>query len=90
MRKTIYLVSLVASILLSIVGALFKIEHWAGASNLLTLGMAVGIPFIFLGVVDVFQNKKNDFIVKAMYLTGFIFLSIIAGLIYLKTYQERN
>ncbi|MBS1487163.1 MAG: hypothetical protein JST43_06195 [Bacteroidetes bacterium] len=89
-QSTQYTISLIVSFALTVIGAMFKIVHWEGSSSLLSAGLICGLPFIYLGITDVYQNKKQELLVKLMWTVGFIFISSITGLVYLNQYQKHN
>ena len=76
----LYLTGMIAGIL-SIIGALLKIQHLAGAGILLTLGM-VGLAFVFLPIFAVLKmreaRKKNEPLNTGMYISG-----VIAGILFI-------
>ncbi|WHZ08363.1 MAG: hypothetical protein OJF59_002116 [Cytophagales bacterium] len=89
-KSTQYIVSLWVSILFTASGAIFKIMHWPEVNLLFSLGLIFGLPFIYLGIADVYQNRKDTFVVRIMWMIGFIFLSAITGLVYLSQYKKGN
>jgi len=80
MKKFMYILGTIAPSTL-IVGALFKLMHWPGASVLITLGTfllaAVYLPiFAMVNIRD--TRKKGKRVNKALYITG-----VISGFIFL-------
>lgn len=55
----IILVFLVGSAL-AIVGALFKIQHWAGANWLLNISMLLQVVAVVLMIVKLVKNRKTN------------------------------
>ena len=89
-KSLLYSISLIASIILIVIAAISKIQHRDGTSFLYSLGMIIGLPFIYLGIKDSFENKKREPMVKLMWTIGFIFLSVITGLVYHEQFRKRN
>ena len=89
-RVMIYKLSLFISIALIVIGAVFRIQHWPQGSNLIMIGGAASLAFIFLGAKDVLSNQKESAIVKIMWMVGFIFLSWVTGATYLQQFRKRN
>jgi len=86
----LYRISLLICIILTIFGAIFKIQHYPFSQLLIIIGTISSLGFIIPALIDVFNNEKNNFMAKFAWLICFIFLSWIAGLIYFKTYARRN
>jgi hypothetical protein len=84
-----YQFSLNICIVFTILGALFKIQHYPYGQLLLILGTISSLGFIVPGLIDVFKNEKNNIPAKMAWLVCFIFLSWITGLIYSGTYKKR-
>ncbi|MBS1490974.1 MAG: PLDc N-terminal domain-containing protein [Bacteroidetes bacterium] len=89
-KPTQYTISLAGSLLVYIVAALYKVMYWPGANVLFSAGVILGLPFVYLGIIDVYQNTKREPLVKLLWTLGFIFLSVITGIVYQSTYQKRN
>ncbi len=80
MKKFMYILGTIAPSML-IVGAIFKLQHWPGASVLITLGTfllaAVYLPvFAMVSIRD--TRKKGKKVNKALYITG-----VISGFVFL-------
>lgn len=59
--KTKHVVILfVGAFLLSLVGALFKIEHWAGGDALVLTALAMGVAGIVLLAVKLLARPNTD------------------------------
>ncbi|HCW07721.1 MAG TPA: hypothetical protein DGG95_10205 [Cytophagales bacterium] len=89
-KSLVYSTSLFVSLVVTIAAAIFKIQHWAGTDMLFSVALILAIPFIFLGIRDVFQNHRHESVQKLMWLVGFIFLSTITGLIYHSNFKRNN
>ena len=82
MKKFMYILGTIAPSLL-IVGAIFKLQHWPGASILITLGSfllaAIYLPvFAMVGIRD--TREKGKKVNKALYITG-----VITGFVFLRS-----
>ncbi len=74
----LYITGLISGTL-TIIGAMFKIQHWAGASILLTLGMVL-LGFVFMPVlasVKIRKARKDGQPVNKLFLIG----GVIAGIL---------
>lgn len=54
------LVMFLAGSALAIVGALFKIQHWAGGSFMLTLSLILQILSVVLLIIKLITNRKTN------------------------------
>jgi small basic protein len=80
--------SLIITLVLTIIGAMFKITHWANGNNLISAALIASLGYVILGIRDVFSNQKSNLFVKLIWLTGFIFVSWITGLIYYPIFKK--
>jgi len=71
-----------------IIGAMFKITHWANGNNFISAGLIASLGYIILGIRDVFSNQKTNLLTKLMWLIGFIFVPWITGLIYYPVFKK--
>ena len=81
-KNIIIILSFVLSILLGLVGTLFKILHWPNADNLLMFALIATIIYIIFAIVEVVQAKKINHSEKTMWIIAFIFTTWIAGFVY--------
>ncbi len=81
----IYKLSLIISLIITIIGAMFKIMHWPGASVLLTIGLLTSLIYILIALFTIYQTKNKTMIEKLLWLIGFVCFSWIVGLIYYYT-----
>jgi hypothetical protein len=81
-NTTLYLFSLILSVGASILGAFLKVLHLPGASFVLGAGLALSLVYIFIGLHNVFTNRRIVLAEKIMWLVGFLFLNWIAGIVY--------
>jgi hypothetical protein len=78
----IYKTSLIFSLVLTIIGAMFKIMHWPVASLLLSFGLLISLIYIVIGLMGIYKTENKSLIEKILWLIGFIVFSWIIGLIY--------
>jgi hypothetical protein len=57
---------------------------------LLGPGSIFALIILVLGLKDVFSNENIKMNEKMMWLTGFIFILPIAGILYFPTFRQRN
>ena len=77
MTKTIKSIA-VASVLISLIGGLFKLSHWPGADVLLTTGFAAAILFLVLLLVSLRGKGAGGF----EQFTG-MFAAVVVIIVYL-------
>jgi len=78
----LYRTSLMISIAITIIGAMFKIMHWPGASLLLSLGLLLSLIYIVIALIEIYKTESKSLVEKVLWLIGFIVFSWIVGLIY--------
>ncbi len=85
-----YKPSLIISLMITIIGAMFKIMHWPGASTLLIIGLLTSLIYILIALFKIFQIENKSVIEKLLWLIGFICFSWIVGLIYYYSELRQN
>lgn len=78
----LYKTSLMISIAITIIGAMFKIMHWPGASLLLSFGLLISLIYIVIALIEIYKTESKSLVEKILWLIGFIVFSWIVGLIY--------
>lgn len=78
----IYKASLFLNIFFSIIGAMFKIQHWPYGSRLVLFGMVLALPYIIIALKRIFESRDKSIHEKLLWLIGLIILSWITGIIY--------
>ncbi len=76
-------------VFLTTVGALLKIAHWGGGHFILTLGLLSLLVFAVLAIIEITGSKKIEGTEKFMWIIGLLFLSVIAGFVYLVYARKR-
>ena len=74
---------------LTIIGAMFKICHWNGASEIISIGLLASISFVILSVSEVSNSKVISNNEKTMWISGLIMISPIVGFIYIFSGRKR-
>lgn len=74
-------VSLIISVPVTIVGALFKLMHWPGASILLQIGLLCILVYTAIALYLIFRSRK-PIIEKFLWLIGIVCFGLIAGIIF--------
>lgn len=87
-KKTLPII-FILSFAIIIIGALFKLMHWQGSETMLILGLTSQAVLAFGCLYEIFRSKKIELHEKIMWLVGFIFLSVIAGFIYIISARKR-
>jgi len=77
------------SVIITIIGAFFKIQHWPNAQTLLVIGILSTIGYIIRGIYEVQTCAKLPKSEKIMWTVGFIFFGFITGIVYILQGQRR-
>jgi len=81
--------SLFFSIGIAILGTWFKLMHKPGADALIVGSFIAAAIFIITAIKEVSNSEKIDRSEKIMWFFGFIFLTTIAGLVYVLSARKR-
>lgn len=81
--------SLFISIGIAILAAWYKLMHKPGADSLMLVSIIAGVVFMIIGIMEVSRSEKINRSEKIMWVFGFIFLTTIAGLIYVFNARKR-
>ena len=92
MNKTIiYRLSLWIGISASLIGFYLKFTNYFIAGSLiLSVGIICTLIIMAFGLIDMFANKKLKQTEKIMWFVGFIFITLITGIVYFPTFKTRN
>jgi hypothetical protein len=80
--KQLYKTFLILSALITVIGALFKIQHWPAGSLLISVGLLLCLVYIIIALIQLFESKEKSLLEKLLWLIGFIALTWIAGIVY--------
>jgi hypothetical protein len=69
-------------LLITFIGAMFKITHWANADALLIIGVLTWLVFIVTALYEVNTSTRITRTGKLMWTVAFILMAGIAGIIY--------
>ncbi|WP_333599901.1 hypothetical protein [Flavobacterium sp.] len=83
--KAIFALSLVVTLL----GALLKIEHLGYSQPFLIIGVLLTLAYIVLGIIEVQNSSKIKSSEKVMWTIGFIALSFFTAIVYLVSGRKR-
>ena len=88
-NKNLIPIFYVLSFIILLLGAIFKILHQPLAAELMGLAFISSIVYIVLSLIEIYKSDRIDKTEKIMWHLGFIFLSTIAGFIYLVSARKR-
>jgi len=88
-NKQILNLSFVLSIVIVLVGALFKIMHYPFSQLLLIVGLISMLVFWYVAISEIKSSTKIDGSEKFMWIFGIIFFGSVAGLVYLLSARKR-
>jgi len=77
------------SMLVTIIGALMKINHIAFSDVFLGIGLIALLIFVIYAIIEVNRSKKISGSEKFMWNVGFVFFGSITGLIYIFSSRKR-
>ena len=89
-KTTIYSLSLFISIPLFVAGATFKVLHLPIEDILFKAGLTLNFIAVIMGLIDVTANKELKWYERTMWVSAFVLLQPIAGILYLPKYKQRN
>lgn len=81
-RFRLYKFALILSLVATITGAMFKIQHWPGSSLLLSIGVFTSLIYIVIGLFEIYKTESKSVIEKLFWLVVFVVFSPLTGLIY--------
>lgn len=85
----LFKISFFASLLLVIIGTVLKITHSEAADTVLAAAVISSLLFIILAIYEVNRSTRIDRMEKVMWTIGFIFMSLITGIVYLAAGRSR-
>lgn len=88
-RKTALSILLVLSLVLVIIGALFRISHWPYGRLILSCGTISAFVFVLICLVEVIKSDNIRANEKLMWSVGFLFFGLFTGIIYLILGRDR-
>lgn len=88
-NKQILNISLLFSVIIVIVGALFKILHYPYSQLFLASGFIAMLIFCFVAISEIKSSTKINQSEKFMWIFGLIFISSITSLVYILSARKR-
>lgn len=88
-NKQILNISLLFSVIIVIVGTLFKILHYPYSQLFLALGFIAMLVFCFVAISEIRSSTKINQSEKFMWIFGLIFISSITSLVYILSARKR-
>lgn len=73
-----------------LIGFYLQRTDYIFADFIIAPGAISAIVIFILGLIDVLSNNKIKTSEKIMWVSGFLFLTFIAGILYLQTFKKRN
>ncbi|MFC5269508.1 hypothetical protein [Adhaeribacter terreus] len=78
-----------AGLLLTLTGALFTVQQFAGASVFIFSGIAFSVIFILQALSEINTSEKLSVSEKIMWSTGILMTSGLAGLLYVTSLRPK-
>lgn len=88
-NKQILNVSLVFSVIITIVGALFKIMHYPYSQLFLATGFVAMLVFCIVAISEIKSSTKINQSEKFMWIFGLIFIGSVTSLVYILSARKR-
>ncbi|WP_420827828.1 GldL-related protein [Flavobacterium ammonificans] len=88
-NKQILNISLLFSVIIVIVGTLFKILHYPYSQLFLASGFIAMLVFCFVAISEIRSSTKINQSEKFMWIFGLIFISSITSLVYILSARKR-
>lgn len=89
-NKSSLIVFLIASVIFSIVGAYFKLQHFSFAEIFIEIALVFVGVFIALCLIDVIRDKTLKTTEKWMYVLLVICFPLLGGIIYLLRPERKD
>ena len=88
-NKQILNISLLFSVIIVIVGTLFKILHYTYSQLFLASGFIAMLVFCFVAISEIRSSTKINQSEKFMWIFGLIFIGSITSLVYILSARKR-
>jgi len=69
----LYKTSLMISLSVLIIGAMFKIQHWPGGRLLLSIGLLISLIYIVIGLIEIYKTESKSLFEKLSWIIGLIY-----------------
>ncbi len=87
--SNLFIPAFVISSIAIFTGALLKILHIPGATELLTIGLLLILVFIFSALYEIYSSNRINLSEKIMWTTAFIVFTMLAAILYLAVGRPR-
>jgi hypothetical protein len=79
------------ALILTLIGAFFKINHWPYAQVMLIIGLLSSLSYIILGIIEVNKSTTIKPLEKLLWTAGFISIALtfITAVLYLAFGRKR-
>ncbi|MDI1255122.1 MAG: PLDc N-terminal domain-containing protein [Flavobacterium sp.] len=85
----ILMYSFIFSLVTVLPASLMKIYHIDGGSTLLGIGLIATFVYMVTALYEIFNSRRINTPEKLMWLIGFLFFNLIAGLLYVFSARRR-
>ena len=89
-KVIVYRLSLWIGIPAICIGFYLHMTDYIFADFIIAPGAISALVIIILGLIDVFPNNKIKKSEKIMWVSGFLFFTFIAGILYFQRFKKRN
>jgi hypothetical protein len=81
-RENFYNICFIGGIVLTPIGAIFKIMHLSYLESVLVLGVILSVVYILLSIIEIIKSNRISNNEKTMWVICLIFLNGITGVLY--------
>lgn len=93
-KYDLYFYSLVASMVLIMLGAFYKIQNHPGSGDILATGLLMSLYWLIMGIAGIFRSKTLTPGQRVLWLAGFLLFTWAAALLWyfreIKPYREKS
>jgi|SRR6187402_1721097 len=86
---TILKYTFVLSLFLVVMGSMLKILHLPAGNILLSIGLICTFIYIVTALFEIFNSRRVNTSEKLMWLVGFLFFNLLAGILYIFSARKR-
>ena len=81
-RNNLYVISLVLSLPMMLLGAIMKLQHLGNSTLYLTIGLLFTLVYFFIAIADLFDSKSQTGMEKILWITGLLMFNWLTGVAY--------
>jgi len=89
-KVIVYRLSLWIGISTALIGFYLHRTDFILSDLVIAIGSICALIILIFGLIDIFSNNKIKKTEKIMWVSEFIFLTFIAGILYLRSFKKRN